>query len=85
MKAKFEKVQLGMSVVDVVAVLGNGTQLAKEEVPLSPDFRRPEGDRLVPVVTGDVFRKWTDPAGNDIIIGFSNNKVVDIRYREVDS
>jgi hypothetical protein len=85
MKVRFQSIQLGMTVDEVVAVLGNGAQLSKTEVPMYPDFKRPEGDRVVPVVTGDSFRKWTDPAGNNIIIGFSSNKVVDKRYWEVDS
>lgn len=81
---KFCKVQLGMSLSEVEAILGPGKKISQSQLPLLPPFARPLQkpleDGLVPIISGDEFWFWgTDRIGwrSTIYVGFRNGKVCD--------
>jgi hypothetical protein len=63
LEANFRRVQAGMTLGEVEAILGPGQQVDSVHVP-----RHPTG----PVVLGDVFYRWTatELYGEEVIVGF---------------
>jgi hypothetical protein len=75
LEAAGHRVQLGMTLAEVEAILGPGT-LVKGV----PEY---QGD--VPVVRGDVFYRWTatELSGEEFIVGFKGGVVFDKWYHNL--
>lgn len=81
----YERIQVGMSLVEVEALLGGtGEEIRRETLPGSPDYNEPVlSKRVKPVVTGDKFFRWYEsPIGKKVIVGLKDDKVCDKWYWE---
>ena len=74
LEAAVNRVQIGMTLAEVEAILGPGTQV--HSVPSYPSG---------PVVRGEVFYRWTATAvyGEEAIVGFKDGVVVDKWYHNL--
>ena len=75
--SKFNRIQQGMSISEVNAVLGTGKKLSRSQLPL---VQSKNNDEPIPIISGDEFWFWgTDRLGwhAEIYIGLRNGKVCD--------
>ena len=75
-KRNYKRIENGMTVLEVEALLGPGTEVEKKCIPKTTG--------MIPVVKGDRFYRWEDmEAGTEIFIGLKDNVVCDKWYWEV--
>lgn len=76
--ARYDQIEIGMTLGQVEAVLGSGKEIPATQVPLV-------GNRMEPAVKGTRFYRWInrgDELGAQIIVGFDNDRVCDKWYWE---
>src|SRR5262249_9118926 len=78
----YQRINLGMSLKEVQALLGPGSEIPASEVPQSPDFSELDPDkRSKPVVNGDKYYIWI-VKGKKVVIGTTDDKVCGKWYWE---
>ena len=78
----FKRVEIGMTLQEVEAILGPGREISAKELPGEPDFDEPDLDKRVkPVVQGDRFFEWLG-GGAEVFVAFRDGRVCDKWYWE---
>ena len=74
-KYNYEAVEIGMTLMQVEAILGPGQQIPAKNLPTTTG--------MTPVVHGEQYFEWQDKdADREIIVAFSRGKVCDKWYWE---
>jgi hypothetical protein len=86
-RARYDRLQLGMTVPEVEAILGPGEEVPEDRMPGVPPHVRPMRDgRFAPLVEGERFFRWQEQhegfPPRTIWVGVRGGKVCDKMFHQ---